>query len=121
MKKLKCQSERDLEKKILKIKVKLGLESEEKLNAIKYSLVDKRDEDLTKEEKRKKRFQVMLKKNEEKRKVKREKRKVEKQRIESMIESDPNMYLTELLHERKIYKKKIKKIKKFKEDNLLQR
>lgn len=63
----------------------------------------------------------MHKKSEIKRKAKREKREKEKKRINELIKKNPEKYLDELKSKRLKLKKKIKKIKMYKEDNYLKR
>ena len=63
----------------------------------------------------------MHKKAEIKRQEKRRKRDIEKKRINELIERNPGKYLDELKSKRQKLKKKIKKIKMYKEDNFLKR
>lgn len=84
-------------------------------------ILNKPIEELTPKELRSRRFYQMLQKNAEKRAKKKIEEELKRKEKELLMKEKPEIYLDELKGKRLNLKKKIKKIKLFKEDTKLKR
>lgn len=104
-------SEKELAQTVFKMRLKLGMVSEEELKEKRFGLLNKRDQDLTEKQRKMKKYQRMQKINADRRSERKaEAEKLERQ-IEEMKERDPAKYLEGLKLKRKNLKSKIKQIK----------
>ena len=116
-----CLTKDDVLSKLRKLKIKMGLLSKEEIERSRYNLCDISDRELSPHSIKKKRYQVMLKKNSEKRTLIRKKKNEEKARIEGLKKTDLNKYISELKQRRKRIKTKIKQIKQYKNNSKLKK
>ena len=116
-----CTTKDEVYKKLRKLKIKLGLLSKEEIEKSRYSLLDISDRELSPHSMKKKRYQIMLKKNSEKRTIIRKKKQEEKSRINQLKKTDLNKYISELKQRRKRIKTKIKQIKQYKNNSKLKK
>ena len=104
-----------------KIKIKLGLISKEEIAKDKYSLVNIPDSELNPHQLKVKRLQIMQKQSAEKRILEKKKREKQLQDQERMKKDHPEQYKKQLYDKRKILKDKLKKMRSYREDNLLRK
>lgn len=106
----------ELQKRIKKMKLKMGLISQEELDKDRYSLIQIPDNELTKLEVKQKRMQVMQKQAAEQRIITKERKRVANIELEKQKSESPKLYLSQLYDRRKNIKDKIRNMKQFKED-----
>lgn len=110
------QTVKELDNKVFGMRMKLGEVGAEELEQRRFGLLSKKDEDLTEEQRRMKKYQKMQKINAMRRKEKKEKQEREQKKIQELRDRDPGAYLQDLKSKRQSIKSKLKRIKTFKED-----
>lgn len=106
---------------IKKLKIKLGLISKEELAKERYSFINTPDSELTPHQLKVKRLQIMQKQGAEKRLLEKKKKQKLLEEQERMKNENPELFKSQLYDKRKYLKKKIKKLKRFKEDSLMRK
>ena len=107
----------DVSKRLQKLKLKLGLISQEEININRFAILQVPDSELTSTEIRQKKMLLMQKHAHEQRIFQKKKKKQEKDQLDQLKEESPKIYLSNLHDKRKVIKDKLKNIKMFKEDN----
>ena len=102
---------KDLEAKVFNMRMKLGQVGEDELHQKRYGLLARRDEDLTPDQRRVKKYQKMQKMNALRRQQKKRQQQQEQRRVEAIKAQFPQRYLDDLLGKRRAVKSKLKRIK----------
>lgn len=93
----------DLERAIKKLKVDLGLISKEELAKERFKYINVPDSELNVKQLRQKRFQIMHKKNAEKKALKKKLRKEQKRQMDLLKKDNPDKYLKHLYEIRQVF------------------
>jgi chromosome segregation ATPase len=113
---VEIENVKELEKQIKKLKIKLGTISKAELESDRYSYIKIPDSELTPQQLRVKRMQIMHQQAAEQRLAKKEEKAKKKEEMAQMKTENPQIFIKMLYEKRKGLKDKIKKIKAFKED-----
>lgn len=113
---LEIDNARELEKMIKKLKIKLGILSKAEQESDRYSYIKIPDSELTPQQLRVKRMQVMHQQAADQRLLKKEEKAKKKEDMMKLKTEDPGLYIKMLYEKRKGLKDELRKIKAFKED-----
>ena len=94
MNKMELEQISDVAKKLLKLKQKLGLISQEEINKERFAALSIPDSDLTPQQVKQKRMLQMQRHAQEQRVIQKEKKKREKDEQEKLKEQNPKIYLS---------------------------
>mmetsp|Transcript_11003 Transcript_11003/g.9453 ORF Transcript_11003/g.9453 Transcript_11003/m.9453 type:complete len:132 (-) Transcript_11003:135-530(-) len=115
LKKLDFESKDELEKRIKKLKIKLGMITKESLQTEdRFNLINVPDDQLSAEDQKKKRYQIMQKQAAITRKLKKEMESKKKDELKKLKEENIEEYIADLYEKRKKIINEIEEIKKLK-------
>lgn len=118
---LEIEGLKELEKLIKKLKLKLGILSKAELESDRYSFIKIPDSELSPQQLRVKRMQVMHQQAAEQRLLKKEEKAKQREEMTRLKTEDSAKYIRMLYERRKGLKDEIRKIKAFKEDSHLRK
>jgi len=101
LKRLDYETHDELKKRIIKMKLKLGVVSKQSLEEEKVSYINVPDEQLTAKEQRQKRYQVMQKQAAITRKLKKEVETKKKEEVDRLKAENPEIFIADLYEKRK--------------------